>query len=127
MPATVSGGAEIAWAWYHGDSATCTDKAEPDGGWAANGLAGRSSDVCKHTPAAHADAMALAFDTYMHYGHSVARIKVQQGLAILHHDLASGSTTAPMDDLKMDVQAHLLIQTEGDPVAKSANGREVSW
>jgi len=100
-------GAEIAAAWYHANPATCTKAANfcPGGAGAACVL----SDVCAHTPAAHADAMAAAFETNMHYGHSVARIKVMQALAILANDLATGTTTANMADIKKDVLAHMLV------------------
>jgi hypothetical protein len=53
--------------------------------------------------------MAAAFDTNLHYGHSVARVKVMQALAILENDLATGTTTADMADIKKDILAHMLI------------------
>jgi hypothetical protein len=86
-------GAEAAWGWYHGDSTKCT----------------MSGDVCKHTPSALSDAMALDFETSLHYGHSVARVKVQQALAILQSDLDTPSTARSIADLKKDIVAHMLI------------------
>jgi hypothetical protein len=90
-------------AWYSGDTASCEKVAITGADTTAHG-------PCQNTPAAHADAMAALFDTNMHYGHSVARIKVQQALAILHDDLAPPkTTTAPQADIKMDILAHMLI------------------
>ena len=108
-------GAEIVSAWYHADPSKCPRvenfcPTEPAGGARpAAGAACVHSDVCAHTPAAHADAMAAEFETNMHYGHSVARIKVMQALAILANDLATGTTTANMADIKKDVLAHMLV------------------
>jgi len=45
----------------------------------------------------------------LHYGHSVARVKVQQALAILQSDLATPSSTRKIADLKKDIVAHMLI------------------
>jgi hypothetical protein len=45
----------------------------------------------------------------MHYGHSVARIKVQQALAILDNDFKTGTVTAVKDDMKKDIVAHILV------------------
>jgi hypothetical protein len=59
-------GVEVASAWYHANPATCT----------------KSGDTCAHTPAEAADAMGAAFETATHYGHSISRIKVQQGLVL---------------------------------------------
>jgi hypothetical protein len=93
----------LAAAWYSGDTAACAKVT-------ITGVASTTHGPCQNTPAAHADAMGAAFDTSMHYGHSVARIKVQQALAILHDDLAPPkTTTAPPADIKMDVLAHMLI------------------
>jgi hypothetical protein len=106
-------GAEIVSAWYHGNPATCT-KAADNCASAENsakdvGEACVHSDVCKNTPASHADAMALLFETNMHYGHSIARIKVMQALAILQNDLATGTTTADKEEIKKDIIAHMLV------------------
>ena len=90
-------------AWYSGDTATCTKVA-------IQGVGTTTHGPCQNTPAAHADAMAAAFDTNMHYGHSVARIKVQQALAILHDDLTPPkTTTATQADIEKDILAHMLI------------------
>ena len=87
-------GAEIAWAWYHGESAKCAKDA--------------GKDVCKHTPSELSDTIALDFDTSLYYGHSVARVKVQQALAILQSDLATPANRS-IDDIKKDIVAHMLI------------------
>jgi hypothetical protein len=114
-------GAEIVAAWYHANPTSCTRAAnfcpasvEGSTDWRVEraGGAGEAcvhSDVCAHTPAAHADEMAAAFGTDLHYGHSVARVKVMQALAILSNDLATGTTTANMADIKKDVLAHMLV------------------
>jgi hypothetical protein len=105
-------GAEIVAAWYHANPTTCTRAADFCPASAAGGPgtgACAHSDVCAHTPAAHADEMAAAFDTNLYYGHSVARVKVMQALAILGNDLATGTTTANMADIKKDILAHMLI------------------
>ena len=90
---------------------TPTSASATSGVGGAGGVGGACvhSDVCADTPAAHADAMAALFGTSMHYGHSVARIKVMQALAILQNDLATGTTTALRDDLEKDVIAHMLV------------------
>ena len=86
--------AETAWAHYIGNSATCT----------------KSGEVCQHTPSALADMMGADFDTHLHYGDSVARVKVQQGLSMLITALADSSSEAShIADLKKDVVAHMLI------------------
>jgi hypothetical protein len=90
-------------AWYSGDTANCVKVAITGAGTTTHG-------PCQNTPAAHADAMAALFDTNMHYGHSVARIKVQQALAILHDDLTPPKTpTATQADIEKDILAHMLI------------------
>ena len=117
-------GAEIAWGWYHGDSTKCA----------------KEGDVCQHTPSALSDAMALEFETNLYYGHSIARVKVQQALAILQSDLATPSATRKIADLKKDIVAHMLIphyqgaikaayhldtkETAGDKAAALAEGAE---
>jgi hypothetical protein len=86
-------GAETAWAWYLGDSTKCI----------------KSGDVCNDTPSELSDAMAMHFETNLHYGHSIARVKVQQVLAILQSDLGTPSAARSIADLKMDIVAHMLI------------------
>ena len=100
-------GAEIAATWYSANPVTCTRVVDfcP----AAVGEACVQSEICAHTPAAHADLTAPLFGTSLHYGHSNARIKVMQALAILHNDIATGTTTATRAHLEMDVIAHMLI------------------
>ena len=93
---------ELMSAWYSGNTAICTKVA-------ITGADTTTHGPCQNTPAAHADAMAAAFDTNMHYGHSVARIKVQQALAILHNDLTTGMATATQADIETDIEAHMLI------------------
>merc|ERR1719424_1153987 len=66
-------------------------------------------DVCKDTPSALSDTIAPDFGTNLYYGHSVARVKVQQALAILQSDLATPSADRSIDDLKKDIVAHMLI------------------
>ena len=100
-------GAEISAAWYSANPATCTKVANSCP--AVVGEACMHSERCAHTPAAHADAMAPLFGTDLHYGHSNARIKVIQALAILHKDITTGTTTANRAQLEMDVIAHMLI------------------
>ena len=85
--------AEIAWAHYIGNSTTCT----------------KAGDVCQHTPSAFADMMGTDFDTHLHYGDSVARVKVQQGLSMLIAALAKSFPASHIADLKKDVVAHMLI------------------
>ena len=104
-------GAEIVAAWYHANPATCTRVVDfcPASTAGGVGEACVHSDVCAHTPAAHADAMAALFGTGLHYGHANARIKVMQALAILQNDIATGTTTATRAHLEMDVIAHMLI------------------
>ena len=104
-------GAEIAAAWYHANPDTCTRVEDfcPASTAGGVGEACVHSDVCDHTPAAHADAMAVPFGTSLHYGHSNARVKVMQALAILQNDIATGTTTAPRADLEKDVIAHMLV------------------
>ena len=87
-------GAEIAWAWYHGESAKCAKDA--------------GKDVCKHTPSELSDTVATDFGTNLYYNHSVARVKVQQALAILQSDLATPANRS-IDDIKKDIVAHMLI------------------
>ena len=88
-------GVEEAWAWYHGDTATCP----------------MSGDTCSHTPAEAADAMGAAFATAMTYGQAISRIKVQQGLVLLQeqYDAPAGIVDQHVSDLKRDVAAHMLI------------------
>merc|ERR1712086_913457 len=88
--------AETAWAWYHGDSTKCIRHEV-------------QKDVCKDTPSALSDAMSMHFETSLHYGHSIARVKVQQVLAILQSDLVTPSADRSIADLKMDIVAHMLI------------------
>lgn len=84
--------AKVASAWYLADPATCV----------------KSGDVCQSTPSEIADAMGVAFETSLFYGHSISRVKVQQGLALL--DLATDTSDAAMtSDLKKDIVAHMLI------------------
>ena len=86
---------EIGWVRYLGNTATCT----------------RVGDVCQHTPAAMADAMGAAFATNLHYGHSVARVKVQQGLAVLRSAISDSSPAgiARKTNLTKDIVAHMLV------------------
>ena len=84
--------AKVASAWYLADPATCV----------------KSGDVCQSTPSEIADAMGVAFETSLFYGHSISRVKVQQGLALL--DLATDTSDAAMtSDLKKDIVAHMLL------------------
>ena len=88
-------GVEEAWAWYHGDTATCP----------------MSDGTCSHTPAEAADAMGAAFETAMTYGQAISRVKVQQGLVLLQeqYDAPDGIVDQHVSDLKMDIVAHMLI------------------
>lgn len=85
--------AQIAWAHYMGNELTCT----------------MTGDVCQHTPAATADTMGVAFATNLHYGHSVARVKVQQGLNLLDDALGTNAEPAFVANLTKDIVAHMLI------------------
>ena len=85
---------QIAWTRYIGNTATCT----------------MSGDVCQQTPAATADTMAAAFGTNLHYGHSVSRVKVQQGLGLLNSALAdTNAAPAFIANLTKDIVAHMLL------------------
>jgi len=101
-------GAEIVSAWYHANPADCTKAADKCPGVTVDSDCVHD-DVCDHTPASHADAMAAKFETNLHYGHSIARIKVMQALSIMHHDLKEGTETAPIADLKKDALSHMLL------------------
>jgi hypothetical protein len=91
-------GVETAWAWYLGNTGTCTLS-----------TFSKSGDVCNLTPGASSDALADEFETNLHYGHSIARVKVQQGLGVLQNDLVTPSTDRTVADLKTDIVAHMLI------------------
>jgi hypothetical protein len=119
---------QIVSAWYSGDVRSCKKVT-------ISGVDKSTAGPCKFTPAAHADEMADNFETNMHYGHSIARIKVQQALAILHNDFSTDTVTATHSDIKMDIVAHMLIpvyqgaikaaydmDTAADKVAAKADG-----
>ena len=54
--------------------------------------------------------MGQEFDTHLHYGNSVARVKVTQGLSMLIDALADpASEDAHIADLEKDIVAHMLI------------------
>lgn len=55
-----------------------------------------------------AEQSSAAFETSLHYGHSIARVKVQQGLAILGEQGPTATATT-VSDLKSDVVAHMKI------------------
>jgi hypothetical protein len=99
-------GAEHAWLYYHGDSATCT-KASVS--YTQEGATKTHSDLCAGTPALKADEMAEAFETILFYGQSMARVKVQQGLMILKAELNNDADAAKIVDLKQDIVAHIMI------------------
>jgi len=102
-----SSSAEAAAAWYQGKSGTCEEaKLDHDNDAATKDI---STGACVNTPAAHADAMGLKFGTNMHYGHSIARIKTQQALALLHNDLTKNTVTATQTDIEKDAVAHMLV------------------
>jgi hypothetical protein len=123
-------GAEKAWLYYHGNAASCTEAVVTYTKVARGDST--HSDVCKDTPAHKADEMGEAFDTILKYGHSVARVKVQQGLVILKAQLSNGAAAARIADLKKDTIAHMLISayqgviecshkmTDGDNTAAKA-------
>ena len=73
---------------------------------AANRVAYTPFFLMMGTPAAHADAMGLKLGTNMHYGHSIARIKTQQALALLYNDLDKKTVTATQTDIEKDIVAH---------------------
>lgn len=89
-------GAEIAWAYYHGDSSKCIKSADME-------------DVCKMTPSELSDKLAKDFETDLYYGHSVSRVKVQQVLSILQSDMKTPSEDRSIADLKADIVSHMLI------------------
>jgi len=101
-------GAEVVSAWYRADPENCAKAADKCPGVTVDSNCVHD-DVCDHTPASHADAMAAKFETNLHYGHSIARIKVMQALAIMHHDLKEGTKTAPIAELKKDALSHMLV------------------
>merc|ERR1719443_2814434 len=98
--------AETAAAWYHGKAGCVEAKLDHDKDAATPDI---SAGACVNTPAAHADAMGLKFGTNMYYGHSVARIKTQQALALLHNDLTEKTVTATQTDIEKDIVAHMLV------------------
>ena len=100
--ATTTAQSALVAAWYQGAHATCTKAA-------ISGADATTAGACLNTPAAHADEMASLFETNMHYGHGVARIKVQQALAILHDDLGTGIATATRSDIQKDITAHIRL------------------
>lgn len=106
-------GVEIVAAWYHANPATCTRVVDfcPASAAGGAGEACVHSDVCADTPAAHADAMAALFETSHHYGHSNARVKVMQALAILRNHIATptSTTTVARADIEKDAIAHMLV------------------
>jgi hypothetical protein len=100
-------GAEKAWMYYHGDSATCAKAIVL---YDQDGTAASHNDLCKDTPSHAADTYASAFETILYYGQSMARVKVQQGLVILKAELNNGDQDAKsIADLKQDIAAHMLI------------------
>jgi len=105
--ATTVAGTQLVSAWYQGTQATCTKEMVDHDAVATT--AAIKTGACANTPAAHADKMAALFGTGMYYGHSIARIKVQQALAILDNDLKTGITTALKADLQKDIVAHILV------------------
>merc|ERR1719443_77392 len=98
--------AETAAAWYHGKAGCVEAKLDHDKDADTPDI---SAGACVNTPAAHADAMGLKFGTNMYYGHSVARIKTQQALALLHNDLTEKTVTATQTDIEKDIVAHMLV------------------
>jgi len=100
-------GAEKAWMYYTGDTATCT-KAPVT--YDQGGVMTTHTDLCKNTPAHTADEYAAKFETILYYGQSMSRVKVQQGLVILKAELNNGDLpAAAIADLKHDIIAHMLI------------------
>ena len=98
--------AETAAAWYQGKAGCEEPKLDHDKVAKTPDI---STGACVNTPAAHADAMGLKFGTNMHYGHSIARIKTQQALALLYNDLDKKTVTATQTDIEKDIVAHMLV------------------
>ena len=98
--------AETAAAWYQGKAGCEEPKLDHDKVAKTPDI---STGACVNTPAAHADAMGLKFGTNMHYGHSIARIKTQQALALLYNDLDKRTVTATQTDIEKDIVAHMLV------------------
>jgi hypothetical protein len=108
--ATTVDGTQLVSAWYHANQATCNGASGFEVDHDENPATPKhKTGACKNTPAAHADEMASLFGTSMYYGQSVARIKVQQALAILDDDFKTGTVTAVKDDMKKDIVAHILV------------------
>ena len=100
-------GAETAWMHYYGDTATCTKASVT---YDQGGVSTTHTTLCENTPALAADTHAVAFETILYYGQSMARVKVQQGLVILKAELNNGNLpAAAIADLKQDIVAHMLI------------------
>jgi len=100
-------GAEKAWLYYNGNSATCNHASVS---FEQDGSTVKHYETCENTPSHSADTYAAAFETNLYYGQSMARIKVQQGLVILQAELNNGDQTAQsIADLKQDIVAHMLI------------------
>jgi len=100
-------GAETAWMYWGGDTATCT-KAPVT--YDQGGTITTHSDLCENTPAHAADEYAAKFETILYYGQAMARVKVQQGLVILKAELSNGNLpAAAITDLKHDIIAHMLV------------------
>ena len=98
--------AETAAAWYQGKAGCEEPKLDHDKVAKTPDI---STGACVNTPAAHSDAMGLKFGTNMHYGHSIARIKTQQALALLYNDLDKKTVTAKQTDIEKDIVAHMLV------------------
>merc|ERR1719345_637693 len=63
-------GAETAWMHYHGDTATCTKASVT---YDQGGVSTTHTTLCENTPALAADTHAVAFETILYYGQSMAR------------------------------------------------------
>jgi hypothetical protein len=83
-----------AWAYYNGNTATCT----------------KVNGQCPTTPASTANAHAALFGTSFHYGHSVSTVKVLQGVAL---GAANAELTEPVAasaaDFATDTELHMLV------------------
>jgi hypothetical protein len=86
---------QVAWAYYSGNTASCTRNA---------------AGACMHTPSATAVDHAVPFGTDLHYGHAVASVKAQQSMAL---GAANSENVAPdaalAQSFVLDTRMHMLV------------------
>jgi hypothetical protein len=94
---------QAAWAWYNGDSSTCTKQAGDSRSVSAN-------HVCANTPAATAETHATLFSTHLHYGSAIANVKSKQAMSL---GAANAEASSPDGNLatafKLDTEMQMMI------------------